>query len=157
MDPCIDQMYIMCEQHPKLCQIPVGGSFWTTPQWVDVNEYRKGLKEELPPWKPEDNIEEHELNIPPASDNDSLSREQREQLALEEYLGEMLAYSHSSHTPLWYARLVHGLEGRAALAIGIHHCVSDGLGCVLIILSFMKTSTGESAAHYLTQNYACWP
>ncbi|RKP07011.1 hypothetical protein THASP1DRAFT_24759 [Thamnocephalis sphaerospora] len=141
------QIRRLCDSQPKLLQIPVGGSFWRLPQWVDVREYLEAISPDSPAWKLEDQLEEIHIQVQPAPGNDVVS-EADERAVLEKRFDDFISQPPKSKQPLWRACLIHGLQGRTVFGFTAHHAMVDGVGLAATLAStFLSPGTLESGGH----------
>jgi hypothetical protein len=138
------QMLKLCHHAPKLSQIPVGGSFWSLPRWVDVRQHAIDTGSDAPLWKVEDNIEVVHLDIPNDAnlegDADALGAVELE--TARNHVAEVVSQTFDYHRPLWRARVISGFRHRTALILSVHHTLTDGAGlaaAMVKIFSSVKT------------------
>ncbi|HZF67815.1 MAG TPA: wax ester/triacylglycerol synthase family O-acyltransferase [Gemmatirosa sp.] len=55
--------------------------------------------------------------------------------ALQRYVGELMSTPLDPDRPLWQLHLVEGYQGASALVARVHHCISDGMSLVQLLLT----------------------
>jgi hypothetical protein len=137
-----EQMLKMCRFAPKLCQIPIGGSYWSLPQWVDVRQHALDVGSDGPLWEVKDNIQVVDLELPNEVDphDDAVELE-----ATQRYVAEFLGQVLDPHRPLWRLYVMRGLREKTAMLLVLHHALTDGAGLAAAIMNtFTSVKTAES-------------
>ncbi|RKP08087.1 hypothetical protein THASP1DRAFT_30100 [Thamnocephalis sphaerospora] len=144
----VAQFTLLCRQQPKFRQVAVGGGFRRTAQWVDVDVHRKQTRPEAPTWRVQDQIEEKHLED--VDGHEPEVRDERERSALEECFGEFSSQLLDRELPLWRVCVIRGMRGRTAIGLCAHHCMADGVGFVLAVMSMMSPD-GSAVEGYMQQ------
>ncbi|RKP10542.1 hypothetical protein THASP1DRAFT_27676 [Thamnocephalis sphaerospora] len=148
MPTLVAQLALLCRQQPKFRQVAVDGDFWRTAQWVDVDAHRKLANPEAPIWHVKEQVEERYLED--IGDCDPEARDERERSALEKCVGEFSSQLLGRELPLWRVYVVRGISGRTVLGLYAHHCMADGIGFGLAVMSAMSPD-GSAVEGYMRQ------
>ncbi|RKP08772.1 hypothetical protein THASP1DRAFT_29439 [Thamnocephalis sphaerospora] len=167
-ETAVERLELLCKQQPKFRARCVRGSFFRLGHWVDMSmppsdeentgtgptpdaPHRKPWNE----WHCSDHLETVNMFADAVDDEDECVDAEYERAAVEKLFSEFVSRPFDSHVPMWRVQMIRGLSGpRTALGVMMHHCMADGIGLTIALISLLSPNNNTVEAYAQQKNSA---